>query len=140
MRRLLILIAIATCSHDVLAHDAHGCLGLIEPVARGQALTANVLQPVACPSRVEPVQYDAHTGLIRASTDLAAGDVIREVSQDHLASALRGQHVTVVRQDGPITVARAGIVLTDAAAGRPVVIAASDGSHMTGRFTRDAHP
>lgn len=140
MRRLLILVAIAACSHDVLAHAAHGCLGLTEPVAQGQALTASVLQPVACPPHVEPVRYDAHAGLIRASIDLVAGDVIREVSQDHLASALRGQHVTVVRQDGPITIARVGIVLTDAAAGRPVVIAASDGSVMTGRFTKDAHP
>ncbi|KAF1004684.1 MAG: hypothetical protein GAK28_03886 [Luteibacter sp.] len=130
MRSLSFIVLSLPCA-VAMAADRE-CLVLTTPTARGEAIVAERVERATCPAEVAAVLYDPASGVVRASTDLQAGDAIRLVPADRLANATRGQRVMAIHREGGVTVSRPVTLLTDAPQGRPVLATTDDDRRVRG--------
>ncbi|KGB98469.1 SAF-like family protein [Burkholderia cepacia] len=122
------VVVTGATSNAGAAHRADArCLMLTRDISRSAAVGIDDVRPFACPTdrtRLQALHYDRSAQLMRAPTNLAAGEIIADVARQRLARVKRGEPIEMVTRSGIVTVTRAGVARLDSAPGRPVMLIA----------------
>ena len=132
------LFCLALASSFCVAAQPPACLRLTHAIARGEALSRDALEAVACTDDPVRVLYDGEAHLVRAARDMAVGEVIAAVPPQRMAAAVRGQAVRIRHRIGAVSVTREGTALVDAAPGKAVIAITADGRLIRGLPLQEA--
>ena len=125
-----------------LGPSSNLCLRVVQPLERGQFLSAGDFEPAPCTrdAGILPSAYRSDLKAGQATRALAKGETFRSLPGLALLQIKPGQSLEVETRVGPVTVQRAVTALQPAAPGQSLFVRTADGAVLSVSVPAQARP